>query len=202
MSGGADVTEPESLAKELPDGKDLADEARKRQARNLAELEVLMRQAREQDEEDQFFETVRRRRQGDISPATVTKAAREAAAPHLDAAAASRFVRHHAQRSRQKSEEATEKDLPLSMERHYEVLGLRPGTPTEDVHAAYKRLGATLGDEPAFAAVGSLGSCLQSARGTMQAGARAKRLRAATAAYEAICEHCDERPWSRMPPPS
>ena len=72
--------------------------------------------------------------------------------------------RHHAQRSRQKSEEAvgtdafaavglfstlyllnlpcsgallsasshssseaTEKDLPLSMERHYEVLGLRPG---------------------------------------------------------------------------
>ena len=60
-----------------------------------------------------------------------------------------------------------------------------PGTPTEDVHAAYKRLGATLGDEPAFAAVGSLGSCLQSARGTMQAGARAKRLRAATAAYAA-----------------
>ena len=56
------------------------------------------------------------------------------------------------------------KDLPLALERHYDLLGLRPGTrcptmdrmgahpqvlgtPPPDVHAAYKRLGKTLGDE-------------------------------------------------------
>eukprot|EP00439_Symbiodinium_sp_Y106_P029167 s5043_g3.t1 len=80
-----------------------------------------------------------------------------AATLHVDAAAAGRFVRHHARRSPMGTEQAlgAAKDLPLALERHYDLLGLRPGTPPPDVHAAYKRLGKTLGRQPGQEVEGS-----------------------------------------------
>ncbi|CAE7801969.1 unnamed protein product [Symbiodinium microadriaticum] len=142
--------------------RDIECEARKRQARNLAEVEALLRRAREQEEEEQFFASIRSRCQGDGSRATPQEVLKTSTPPraevrlpapaatlHVDAAAAGRFVRHHSRRSPMRAAQAqgTTRDLPLALERHYELLGLRPGTPALDVHAAYKRLGTTMGDE-------------------------------------------------------
>eukprot|EP00435_Cladocopium_sp_Y103_P067949 s608_g30.t1 len=94
----------------------------------------------------------------------------------VDSDAAKRFVRHAAARGSAPLEES----VPLAIQRHFRALGLALDAKEPEVRLAYQRM--------------------VQAHETSDAPDD-KRLKLATQAHDAICEHLGQQPWSRMPPP-
>ncbi|CAL1164841.1 unnamed protein product [Cladocopium goreaui] len=155
-----------------------------RQARNLAMLGKTLQRQREEKEEEEFFFMVRCRKsapcvpelQASRSALCVPEVPTEGRPCRVDSDAAKRLVRHHARGSAPLEVEG----LPMAIQRHFGALGLPFDAKEPEVRLAYKRM--VQAHETSDAPDG-------------------KRLKLATQAHDAICEHLGQQPWSRMPPP-
>eukprot|EP00434_Breviolum_minutum_P044638 symbB.v1.2.039894.t1/scaffold6855.1/size15029/2 len=159
----------------------MVESAAERQARNLAMLERSVQRHREEEEEENFFAMVRSRPKRprhekvpktEAEPKTGADEGQGSGRPSLNSKAAERFVKHHAR----PVPVCVDESLPMSIQRHFSILGLPLNANEPEVQSAYKRLvRAHETDE--------------------------KKLKLVAQAHDAICEHLGQKPWSRMPPP-